>query len=245
MTCQELHELFELYALGVLEAEERAEIDAHLARGCETCGAALSNALIINTGVLSLAGDQPPPKRLKRRVLHALGAHDRSWGWGWVWALGGAVALAVAAWLGVQERQRTTELAEARQTLLQVSGERDRLTAALQFLSDPQTVPASFGKGQTAPPRGYVFLHPQMGVLLIASNLPPAGAGKTFEMWVIPKGGAPRPAGLFQSEGTRAVHILNGPLDPATIGTVAVTIEPAAGSAAPTMPIIIAAPVGT
>ena len=73
MTCQELHELFELYALGVLEAEERAEIDAHLARGCKACGAALASALITNTGILSLAGDQPPPKHLKRRVLHEIG----------------------------------------------------------------------------------------------------------------------------------------------------------------------------
>jgi anti-sigma-K factor RskA len=243
MTCRELSEMFELYALGVLEAEEREEIDAHLARGCDTCGVALANALAFNTGVLSLVDQKAPRRRLKRRTMHSIGVHYP--GWGWVWALGGVVALAVALWLGVQERQRTTELAEARRTVLEVSGERDRLTAALQFLSDPQTVPASFGKGQTAPPRGYVFLHPRMGVLLIASNLPAAGAGKTYEMWVIPKGGTPRPAGLFQSEDTRAVHILNGPLDLATVGTVAVTIEPAAGSARPTMPIIIAAPVGT
>jgi hypothetical protein len=166
-------------------------------------------------------------------------------GWGWVWALSSACLLLIALWLGVQERQRTTELAEARRELLDVNGERDRLTQALQFLSDPQTQPASFGRGQTAPPRGYVFLHPQMGVLLIASNLPAAGQGKTYEMWVIPKGGAPRPAGLFQSDGMRALHILGGPLDVSTIGTVAVTIEPAAGSAAPTMPIVIAAPIGT
>ena len=81
-----------------------------------------------------------------------------------------------------------------------------------------------------------------MGVLLIASNLPAAGAGKTYEMWVIPKGGAPQPAGLFQSEGTRGLHILSGPIDVSAIGTVAVTIEPVAGSVTPTMPIIIAAP---
>ena len=243
MTCHELNEMFELYALGVLEAEEREEIDAHLARGCEACRAALAAALAMNTGVLSLVEQKAPRRRLKRRTMHAVGVHYP--GWGWVWALGGAAALAIALWLGVQERERTTELAEARRTLLQVSGERDRLTAALQFLSDPQTVPASFGRGQTAPPRGYVFVHPQLGVLLIASNLPAAGTGKTYEMWVIPKGGAPRPAGLFQSDGARAVHILNGPLDLDTVGTVAVTIEPAAGSATPTMPIIIAAPVGT
>jgi hypothetical protein len=129
--------------------------------------------------------------------------------------------------------------------VLQLSSERDRLTQALQFLSDPQTLPASFGKGPAAPPRGYVFLHPQLGVLLIASNLPPAGQGKTYEMWVIPKGGAPRPAGLFQSDGMRAVHILNGPIDLAMLGVVAVTVEPAAGSPAPTTQPIIAAPVGT
>ena len=71
------------------------------------------------------------------------------------------------------------------------------------------------------------------------------GAGKTYEMWVIPKAGPPRPAGLFQSDGMRALHILSGPVDVAAIGTVAVTIEPAAGSATPTMPIVIAAPIGS
>src|SRR6266700_1156763 len=227
MTCHELQEMFELYALGVLEGEERSEIDAHLARGCENCSQELASALAINAGVLSFVPEEAPPGR------------------GWVWALSTAMALLVALWLGTQERQRTAELADARRTLLQVSSERDRLTLAMQFLSDPQTQPASFGRGQTAPPRGYVFLHPQLGVLLVASNLPAAGAGKIYEMWVIPKGGAPRPAGLFQSDGARAFHILNGPVDLAMIGTVAVTIEPAAGSSAPTMPIIIAAPVGT
>ena len=84
-----------------------------------------------------------------------------------------------------------------------------------------------------------------MGILLIASNLPAAGQGKAYEMWVIPKGGRPSPAGLFQSDGMRALYILNGPLDVSAIGTVAVTLEPAAGSATPTMPILIAAPIGS
>jgi hypothetical protein len=243
MNCQELQEMFELYALGVLEPPDKNEIDNHLARGCENCHEALADALALNAGVLSFAPDTAPPKRLKRRLLSSLGVHYP--GWGWVWAVAAVGLLLVAGWLGVEERQRSAELAGARRALLEVNGERDRLTQALQFLSDPQTVPASFGRGQTAPPRGYVFLHPQMGVLLIASNLPAAGQGKTYEMWVIPKGGAPRPAGLFQSDGTRALHILNGPVDVSTISTVAVTLEPAAGSAAPTMPILIAAAIGT
>ena len=83
-----------------------------------------------------------------------------------------------------------------------------------------------------------------MRVPLIASNLPAAGQGKTDEIWVIPKGGAPRPAGLFQSGGMRALYILRGPVDVSMIGTVAVTVEPAAGSATPTIPILIAASIG-
>jgi hypothetical protein len=243
MTCQELEDLFELYALGVLEPAEKSEIDAHLARGCDKCQNALADALALNAGVLTFVPQAAPPRRLKRRLLTSLGVHYPSWSW--VWAVGAVCLLLIAAWLGFEERGRTFELAAARRALIDSNSERDRLTQALQFLSDPQTVPASFGKGQAAPPRGYVFLHPQMGVLLIASNLPKAGPGKTYEMWVIPKGGTPRPAGLFQSDGMQALYILNGPVDVRAIGTVAVTLEPAAGSATPTMPILIAATVGS
>lgn len=245
MTCEDLRESFELYALGVLEGgaledRTRAEIDAHLARGCVPCGAALTDALTINAGILSFAPEHAPPRRLKRRLLAAMGVHYPSWAW--VWALGAVVAVIVALFLGVEERQRSAQLTGARRSLMQVTGERDRLTTALQFLADPQTQPASFGKGQTARPRGYVFLHPQLGVLLIASNLPAAGPGKTYEMWVIPKGAAPRPAGLFESEDARAVHILNGPIDPTMLSAVSVTLELAAGSSAPTAkPVIVAA----
>jgi hypothetical protein len=243
MSCQELAEMFELYALGALDPEEKAEIEAHLARGCDTCTQALSAALALNAGVFTFAPPVKPRGRLKRRLLTSVGVHYPSWGW--VWAVGAVCLLLITAWLGIEERTRTVELADARHSLIESNGERDRLNQALQFLSDPATRPASFGRGQTAPPRGYVFLHPQMGVLLIASNLPAAGAGKTYQMWVIPKGGAPQPAGLFQSDGTRALHILSGPVDVSAIGTVAVTIEPAAGSSTPTMPIVIAAPIGS
>jgi anti-sigma-K factor RskA len=245
MTCRELQDAYELYALGVLDGAEKAEIDAHLARGCEVCRQGLADARAMNAALLSFVPEEYPSAQLKRRVMEGIGVRHPGPFWGWMGAFAAALMLIVALWLAVQERERTTQLAEARRTLMQVSGQRDRLTQALQFLSDPQTLPASFGKGPAAPPRGYVFLHPQLGVLLIASNLPAAGQGKAYEMWVIPKGGAPRPAGLFQSEGTRAVHILNGPIDLAALGVVAVTVEPEAGSAAPTSRPVITAPVGT
>jgi len=243
MTCEELRDLYELYALGVLEAEDRAEIDAHLTRGCANCKQGLAAALALNAVIMSIGPAEAPSKKLRHRLLASIG-YERP-GWFWTGALTAALMLALAVWLGTQERERSNQLAEAREQLMQVTGERDNLNQAVRFLSDPETRPTSFGRGQQAPPRGYVFLHPQLGVMLIASNLPAAGTGKTYEMWVIPKGGSPRPAGLFQSDGMRGLHILSGPIDLDALDAIAVTVEPLAGSAAPTTMPVITAPVGT
>jgi anti-sigma-K factor RskA len=239
--CQDFHDDFELYALGVLDHEESAAIEAHLRTGCTTCEARLRDAVAVNALVMSMVPEVVPPARLKRRVLASVGVQRM--GWGWLGAMAAACMLVVALWLSVQERSRAGELAQARRTIIQVSSQRDHLQQALSFLDDPTTLPVSFGKGQPLPPHGNVFIQPKLGVLLIASNLPTAQQGKIYEMWVIPKGGAPRPAGLFQSEGGTAVHILSGPVDLATLGAVAVTLEPEAGSQAPTSTPIIVAPV--
>jgi anti-sigma-K factor RskA len=77
----------------------------------------------------------------------------------------------------------------------------------------------------------------------MASNLPPAPAGKLYEMWMIPKNGNPLPAGLFQSEtnGT-AMHIRRGAVDLNETGAVAVTVENEQGADQPTsQPLIVAA----
>jgi hypothetical protein len=239
--CEDFRDDFELYALGLLDPAEKTEIDDHLRSGCSTCDAALKDALAVNAIVMSMAPEVVPPARLKRRVLASVGVHPMSWSW--LAALAASCMLMVALWFSVQERSRSAELAQARHTLIEVSSQRDRLMQALSFLDDPATVPVSFGKGHPIPPHGNVFVHSRLGVLLIAANLPAAQSGKIYEMWVIPKGGAPRPAGLFQSQGGTAMHILSGPVDVGSIGAVAVTLEPEAGSPAPTSTPIIVAPV--
>ena len=80
-------------------------------------------------------------------------------------------------------------------------------------------------------------------MLLIASNLPALAPRKIYEMWVIPKGGSPRPAGLFQPDASGGgVNIMSGPVELSALYAVAVTIEPEAGSRAPTSQPIIVAP---
>lgn len=231
MTCEDLRDSYELYSLGLLDGEEKREIEEHLARNCANCQKFLKEALGVNALMLSQAPEVVPPSRLRRRVMASVG-RERA-GWGWVAALAAAFLLVVALWLSLEKRTADRDLVEAR-------AERDRLEQAFTFLNQPETRQVNFGQGQPAPPRGNIFLNPGMGVLLIASNLPALPSGKAYEMWVIPKGGAPRPAGLFQSgpQGN-AMHIRPGAVDPDV--TVAVTVEPDSGSPAPTSDILFSA----
>ena len=258
MTHQELSELYELYALGVLTGEEKMEIESHLASNCQDCVAGVKQASAFNAIFTLLPEVVEPPKRLRSRVIASVGGPEPA-NQRWLGALAMAsgcllIALGVVA---MQERRRSEELAEARQQSQQTAAElRDtreqirrstadlaRVQAAFQFLNQPETEQVVFGKGKPLPPRGRVFVNPQQGVLLLASNLPPAPEGKIYEMWLIPASGPPKPAGLFQSDPqSTAIYVLSGPFDRAHTKAVAVTLEPAAGSAAPTTTPIIAAP---
>jgi hypothetical protein len=241
MSCEELQEMFELYSLALLEDEERSEVEAHLARGCETCRKNLKDALAVNALILASVPDVAPPARLRRRVLASFGIERP--GWGWLGAFATALLLVVALWLSVQERRRENELADARRQVIQANAERDQLFQAFQILNQPETKRVNFGEGKQEPPRGNIFVHSKLGVLFIASNLPPLPPGRTYEMWVIPTAtSAPRPAGLFQSnpQGS-AINVLAAPLD--MLYAVAISVEPEAGSQAPSTTPIIVAPI--
>ncbi len=70
---------------------------------------------------------------------------------------------------------------------------------------------------------------------LEVSGLAAAPPGKTYEAWIIPAGGTPRPAGLFAQDGVA----LRGAVPPHA--DVAVTLERAGGVSTPTMsPLVVA-----
>ena len=197
-----------------------------------------------------LAGASPlavPPPRLRRRILASVGVERARVGW-WA-ALGGLaglsaiLALFAAVYFSGREQDFARQFAGAREQVRNQAIELTRLKEAFAILSGPDTAEVSFGAGQPQPPKGKVFVNPEQGVLLVASNLPPAQSGKVYEMWIIPKGRMPLPAGLFQSamDGT-ALHVQRGPVDLATTGAVAVTLENEGGAPQPTStPLIVAA----
>ncbi|HLJ51566.1 MAG TPA: anti-sigma factor [Bryobacteraceae bacterium] len=239
MTHEELRDLYELYVLGVLEQDEKAEIEGHLSRGCEECNEGLRSAIGITSFLATLPEPVQPRKQLRQRVLASVQPTPRAiWSWSWP-TIAAAACLLVAILVSRDAINTHQQLVIARQDIEGRNLELGRYRQALDVLNQPDTEQVTFGKG----PRGRVFVSQQRGVLFIASNLPPAAAGKIYEMWIIPKTGAPKPAGLFQSDAqNNALHLLPGPLDRRSTSAIAVTVEPEAGSPGPTTtPIIVAA----
>jgi anti-sigma-K factor RskA len=243
MTHEELSELYELYAFGVLEGEERAEVEEHLARHCPECELGVRKAFAFSGTLAMLPEPVEPPKHLRKRILASVGAEPNTNRW-WMGALAfvSACLLIGIVLAGLERTRQTEELAQLRSQLRQNGVELTRLQAVMQILNQPETRQVVFGKGSPQPPQGRIFVNPQSGVLLIASHLPAPPAGKTYELWLVPKTGAPIPAGLFQSDAQgNALYLRSEAVNVASTKAVAVTLEPEAGSTTPTMPLVLAA----
>jgi anti-sigma-K factor RskA len=248
MTHEELSDLYELYALGVLDPPERVELEEHLARNCPECKAGIHKAMVLGSYLAALPEPVEPSKKLRRRILASVGTEPKTSGlWTGALAFLSACLLIGVVLLGMERPRHAEEVAQLRGQIRQsgddLSRAQARIAEVLQFLNAPETRQVVFGKGQPTPPSGRIFVNALRGVMLIASHLPKPPLGKTYEMWIVPKKGAPVPAGLFQSDAQgNAVFLRNQTVDVAATGAVAVTLEPEAGSTTPTMPLVLAAP---
>ena len=177
------------------------------------------------SGVIEARDTIPPP---------------RPFGWApWLAAVALLLLMSTIYFAG-RERDYATELARARQQMRQQSLELARNSEAFAILGTADASETAFSlKGVT----GKVYAHATRGVALVVSDLPPVPAGKRYQMWVIPDGGKPVPAGLFQPDRNGfAIHVQRGPLGPGAIRSVEVTLEDEAGAPEPTTaPVIVTA----
>jgi hypothetical protein len=120
--------------------------------------------------------------------------------------------------------------------------ERNQLRSALELMSRPETRAVQFGNLENAP-RGRVFVSATGGVVFVGTHLPTLPENKTFELWVVPASGAPQPAGVFRPTRTgEAVDVASANASGAA--AVAVSVEPLAGSNAPTTKPFLIVPLG-
>jgi anti-sigma-K factor RskA len=258
MTDDRLLELLPVYALGVLDGEDRSDLEGSL-RGSEEGRRELAAFEDVVGRIGRATPAVLPSPELRRRVLAAAGPHRRTRP-RWMWATLATAAILVVTlgtfWFVRRERNEARrEIEEARaaaaNVLAQLEKTRDELEAARRRLADekafrdllasPEARVTSLAGLPPAPQaHGRVVWNPGAGeAVLLVTGLTPAPAGKTYELWVIAK--APVPAGVFQvdAEG-RAVFRLPMVEELARVRTFGVTLEPTGGVPAPSGPMVLA-----
>ncbi len=232
MTHAEMNALYELYALGVLEPELAAEIERHLEEQCAYCREHLSAASALCAALANVAEPVAPPARLRERVLAGLRppkpVRSRKF------AVVALAAACLALLLLVRHVQQMVALTQ----------ERNQLRSAVEILSRPETRTVEFGRTENVP-HGRVLVNHKAGLVFVGSQLPQLASNQTFELWLVPATGAPKPAGLFRpNQAGDSVNVSSAPVNTSTTKAVAVSIEPRQGSHAPTTKPILVVPLG-
>jgi anti-sigma-K factor RskA len=249
------------YAMQNLSLEESASIRAHL-QTCELCRTELASVC----GDLALLAidvpQQPLPEGARERFLARIAASPaaatqqrpaaevipmtakpgRGKGFWIGWATAAGLAIATIS-LGIQNRELSTELHDQLNLVTSLAAQASKAQQVLEVLTAPtaQRVTLTEGKAAPAPSARATYLPERGGLILLATNLKPIPADKTYELWVIPANGtAPVPAGIFRPDtsGTATVVLptLAAGIQAKAFG---VTIENSGGATAPTMPIVL------
>jgi anti-sigma-K factor RskA len=246
-----MHEQFAedlaLYALGALQGEERSALEKHL-ESCADCRRELEQlrgdtALV----ALSVAGPKPP-QRSRERLMKAVArerkfspVRHRAW-WGMAgWATAAAMALLAFGFWGQYKNSRR-QISIMSQAAVEQQAALEKAREVVETLTATDAMHVTLVAAKTPPqPQGKViYLRERSALVFMASNMPKLPPLKAYELWLIPKQGAPIPAGVFKPDAQGSATIVDPPLPVGTKAKAfAITVEPEAGSSTPTMPIVM------
>jgi anti-sigma-K factor RskA len=163
------------------------------------------------------------------------------------WAIAAALAIACSI-LGYRVSSMNDALDGESRLVSNLAAKASHAQQVLEVLNAPdaQRVTLTAAKTAPAPTAHTVYLAERGALVMEASHLKPVPPGKAYELWVIPANGAAAvPAGTFlpNSEGYASLVL---PSLPSGVQAKAfgITIENAAGSATPTLPIVLSGAAG-
>ena len=257
-THDEFRELIEAYAIGSLDAADRAALESHLASGCPECVQSLEEARWVVSQLAYLAPNAQPSEMLKGRLLQTVRsevagkplreptARSAAVPW-WLWA--GVAALLVfsvySAWndqhlrsiVANLQQQADAQRAERQKLELDLREAKAQAHAAMIW-SDPKSKKIMLPPKDPSMPQLEAMWHPQMGLVVRGWKVPSPGEKRVLQLWLIPKkGGAkPMPAMTFwpDASGTFSAMVENPPDTMSDTQALAITEEPIGGSPQPT-----------
>jgi anti-sigma-K factor RskA len=221
------------YALGALDAEEAASLEAHLG-ACETCRQELADYRLVSQNLAAALPPRPPSPALRRRLQERISPARKTSPLRWSLTLGqAAVGIALLLLLGINfyslaqmrqlQRQQAALLRQAR-----------NYQAAVAMLSYPDTQSLVIQGQEVA---GTLLLNREHNtVILITWDLPALPESQTYQAWLIDPSGGRVSAGTFRpgSEGSYTTATLWPEENLSAYTGLGVTVEPAGGSPQPT-----------
>lgn len=249
-------ELLEAYALGALDAPERAALEAHLATNCPECVAALQEARWLVSQLAYTAPKAEPSDMLRGRLMNIVREEaaskaprfpiilDKSSAPFWMWAAVAAL-IAVAAYTTWDARrlERQITYINARAVVELHSREKieEELAAVRReaaILADPASVKIALATSQPEASPLQASWHAKLGMVVSGQKIPQPADGRVLQLWLIPKapGGKPVPSETVRPDanGNFVLLVPNPPELIAETKALAVTEEPAGGSPQPT-----------
>jgi len=237
-----------LYALGALQGEERLALERHIDE-CPACRRELE-ALRGDMALLALSTAGPkPPARARTRLLEAVArehrkASDRKPQPRWLplpWLAAAALTLVVVT-LSIQNSGLRRQVVALERATANRQAELQRAREIVSTLTASDAMHVTLVASKTPPqPQGKaIYVRDRSSLIFLASNMPAAPPQKAYELWLIPTSGAPIPAGMFKPDAHGSATVVNPPLPSGVEAKAfAITVEPEAGSSAPTMPIVM------
>jgi hypothetical protein len=147
------------------------------------------------------------------------------------WVAAAAMLLAVFQTRGENSRLRDS-VRMLGSLVRQQTGELEDAKRVYETITAPEAQHVVLVAAKTPPqPQGKAFyLREKSSLIFVANNLPPLAAEKIYELWLIPKAGAPIAAGLFKPDAHGSATVVNPPLPPGVEAkTFAVTLEAESG----------------
>lgn len=256
MTCEQLKPLYEEYALGVLEGGERAELEAHLARAGDPCVEGVAHARWIVSQLAHAAPEAQPSAALRGKIMDAVKptaarsvapfekpkpARASTAFPVWAWAAAAALALITGYAMHrmnnqydqLAELRKEMKLALAQNQALQNQIDMERMVSSV--VMSPDSKPLKLMPKNTGMPMVHAYLHPHMGVAIMADQMPSLPAARTLQLWFVPKSGKPMSVAIFHPDAMGQIALVAPVNMPETeIAALAITEEPAGGSPQPT-----------